>query len=71
MPGFIFRPVRHSLTTLSSVAYDLIRLLMLAAWSRRAFAAENHLAEPNRLYAGLQKPHNWARIACLRQSVRL
>ena len=31
----------HSLTTLSSVAYDLVRLLVLAARSRRALAAEN------------------------------
>src|SRR5215472_2811192 len=41
MPGFIFRPLRHGLTTLSSVAYDLGRLLVLAARSRRALAAEN------------------------------
>src|SRR5215471_1967542 len=41
MPGFIFRPLRHSLATLSSVAYDLVRLLVLAARSRRALAAEN------------------------------
>src|SRR5215469_6588889 len=41
MPGFIFRPLRHSLTTLSFVAYDLVRLLVLAARSRRALAAEN------------------------------
>ena len=41
MPGFIFRPLRHSLTTLSSVAYDLVRLLVLAARSRRVLSAEN------------------------------
>ena len=41
MPGFIFRPLRHSLTTLSSVAYDLVRLLVLSMLSRRALAAEN------------------------------
>ena len=41
MPGFVFRPLRHSLTTLSSVAYDLARLLVFAARSRRALAAEN------------------------------
>src|SRR5215471_17437801 len=41
MPGFIFRPLRHSLTTLSSVAYDLARLLALSMRSRRTLAAEN------------------------------
>ena len=41
MPGFIFRPLRHSLSTLSSVAYDLIHFLILVARSRRLLAAEN------------------------------
>jgi hypothetical protein len=41
MPGFIFRALRHSLTTLSSVTYDLARLLVLVSRSRRALAAEN------------------------------
>src|SRR5215467_14716187 len=36
MPGSILRTLTHSLTTLSSVAYDLVRLLV-----RRALAAEN------------------------------
>jgi transposase InsO family protein len=40
-PGSIFQPFTHGLTTLSSVAYDLVRLLVLAARSRRALAAEN------------------------------
>ena len=41
MLGFIFRPLRHSLTTLSSVAYDLVHFLILVARSRRLLAAEN------------------------------
>jgi hypothetical protein len=41
MPGSIFQPLTHSLTTLSSVACDLARLLMLTSRSRRALAAEN------------------------------
>ena len=41
MPGSIFRTLTHSLTTLSSVAYDLARLLVLVSRSRRALAAEN------------------------------
>lgn len=41
MPGIIFRPLRHSLATLSSVAYDLVRLPVLSMLSRRALAAEN------------------------------
>src|SRR5215472_10487550 len=41
MPGSIFRTLTHSLTTLSSVAYDLARVLVLAMRSRRALAAEN------------------------------
>ena len=41
MPRSIFRTLTHSLTTLSSVAYDLVRLLVLTSRSRRALAAEN------------------------------
>jgi hypothetical protein len=39
-----FRPLAHSLTTLSSVAYDLALLLALVVRSRRALAAENLFA---------------------------
>ena len=41
MPGSNFRTLTHSLTTLSSVAYDLVRLLVFSVRSRRALAAEN------------------------------
>jgi len=41
MPGSIFRMLTHSLTTLSPVAYDLARVLVVATQSRRAPAAEN------------------------------
>ena len=41
MPGSIFRTLTLSLTTLSSVAYDLARLLVLVSRSRRTLAAEN------------------------------
>ena len=41
MPGSIFRTLTHSLTTLSSVAYDLVHFLILVARSRRLLAAEN------------------------------
>ena len=41
MPGSIFRLLTHSLTTLSSVARDLVHLLVLVSRSRRALAAEN------------------------------
>ena len=41
MPGSIFRTLTHSLTTLLSVAYDLVRLLVFSVRSRRALAAEN------------------------------
>src|SRR5262249_54837071 len=41
MPGSNFRTLTHSLTTLSSVVYDLVRLLVFGARSRRALAAEN------------------------------
>ena len=41
MPGSIFRTLTHSLTTLSSVAYDLVRLLVFGVRSHRALAAEN------------------------------
>jgi hypothetical protein len=41
MPGFIFRPPETRLTTLSSVAYDLVHSLILVARPRRLLAAEN------------------------------
>src|ERR1051326_5115680 len=39
--SLIWRAVRHCLWTLSAVAYDLVRLAVLAARSHRALAAEN------------------------------
>ena len=41
MPGSIFQLLTRSLTTLSVVASDLVRLLVLASRSRAALAAEN------------------------------
>ena len=41
MPGSILRTLTHNLTTLSSVAYDLVRLLVLGMRSRRKLAATN------------------------------
>src|SRR5215813_6587243 len=41
MPGSIFRPLLQSLTTLLSIARDLVHLLVLVSRSRRALAAEN------------------------------
>ena len=41
MPGSIFRPLTLPLTTLSSIARDLVHLLVLVSRSRRALAAEN------------------------------
>ena len=41
MPGSIFQPLRRSLTTLSSVACDLVRLVVVMFRSRRALATEN------------------------------
>jgi hypothetical protein len=41
MSGSILRPLTQSLTTLSSIAGDLVRLLLLVSRSRRALAAEN------------------------------
>jgi hypothetical protein len=41
MPGSIFQPLTRSLTTLSSVACDLVRLVVVMFRSRRALAAEN------------------------------
>jgi putative transposase len=41
MPGSIFQLLAHSLNTLSSVACDLVRLLLLVSRSRCALAAEN------------------------------
>src|SRR5260370_3571953 len=41
MSGSIFQPLTHSLTTLSSVARELVHLLVLVSRSRRSLAAEN------------------------------
>ena len=41
MRGAVFQPLTHSLRTLSSVACDLVRLLVLVSRSRRALASEN------------------------------
>jgi hypothetical protein len=41
MPGSLFRLLTHGLTTLSVVACDLVRLLLLVSRSRRALAAAN------------------------------
>ena len=41
MPRSIFQLLTHSLNTLSLVACDLFRLLVLVSRSRRALAAEN------------------------------
>jgi transposase InsO family protein len=41
MPGSIFQPLTRSLTTLSSVACDLVGLVVVIFRSRRALAAEN------------------------------
>src|SRR5215470_17783797 len=42
MPGFpLIRTVAHCFRTISSVVVDLVRLVFLAAHSRRALAAEN------------------------------
>src|SRR5215467_13973980 len=41
MLGAVFQPLKHSLRTLSSVACDLVRLLVLVSRSRRALASEN------------------------------
>ena len=41
MPGSIFQAVTRSLMTLSSVAWDLVRLVVVVFRSRRALAAEN------------------------------
>src|SRR6516165_6299114 len=41
MLGAVFQPLTHSLRTLSSVACDLVHLLVLVSRSRRALAAEN------------------------------
>jgi putative transposase len=37
----LIRTVAHCFRTISSVAVDLVRLVMLAAYSRRALTAEN------------------------------
>jgi hypothetical protein len=41
MPGSIFQPLTRSLTTRSSVACDLVRLVVVIFRSRRALAAES------------------------------
>ena len=41
MLASIFQLLTHSFTTLSLVACDLVRLLVLVSRSRRALAAEN------------------------------
>jgi hypothetical protein len=41
MPSSIFQPLTDCLITLSCVARDLVRLLVLVSRSRRALAAEN------------------------------
>src|SRR5215469_2920825 len=41
MPGSILQTLTHSVSTLSSVACDLVRLLVLTSRSRRTLAAEN------------------------------
>jgi putative transposase len=41
MSGSTFQALTHSLTTLASVARDLVHLLVLVSRSRRALAAEN------------------------------
>src|SRR5262252_5333952 len=41
MLGAVFQPLTHSLRTLSSVARDLVHLLVLVSRSRRALASEN------------------------------
>ena len=41
MPSSIFQLLTHSLTTLSFVACDLVRLLVLLSRFRRTLAAEN------------------------------
>ena len=41
MPGSVFQPLTHSLRTLSSVACDLICLVVLVSRSRRHWQPEN------------------------------
>ena len=42
MPGFpLIRTIAHRFRTISSIVVDLVRLVCLAAHSRRALAAEN------------------------------
>jgi hypothetical protein len=61
MPGSIVQLLTHRLTTLSSVACDLVRLLVLVSRSRRALAVENlFLRKQLALFQeGKVKPH-WA-----------
>ena len=59
MLGAVFQPLTHSLRTLSSVACDLVRLLVLVSRSRRALASENlFLRKPLALFQERKlKPH--------------
>ena len=59
MLGAVFQPLTHSLMTLSSVACDLVRLLVLVSRSRRALASENlFLRKPLALFQERKlKPH--------------
>ena len=41
MPGSVFQPLTHSLTTLSFVAGNLVHLVVLVSRSRHALAAES------------------------------
>ena len=59
MLGAVFQPLTHSLRTLSSVACDLVRLLVLVSRSRRTLASENlFLRKPLALFHEQKvKPH--------------
>ena len=65
MPGFVFQPLRHSLTTLSSVAYDLVHFLILVARSRRLLAAENlYLRKQLALFQERKLKPEWPKNSC-------
>ena len=59
MPASIFQLLTHSFTTLSSVACDLVRVLVLVSRSRRALAAENLFLrkQPALFHERKVKPH--------------
>src|SRR5215469_13896640 len=59
MLGAVFQPLTHSLRTLSSVACDLVPLLVLVSRSRRTLASENlFLRKPLALFQERKvKPH--------------